>query len=90
MKGQSQLLVERAVLQARQEADLLYNLVVRANATVLENDVQRGREHFLVGIYFAEAGGWGTGSTALGNAHVRRVVVLDTAVSQITAGAHER
>ncbi len=34
-KGQPDLLVERAVLQARQEADLLYN-VVAANVAVLE------------------------------------------------------
>jgi hypothetical protein len=35
MKGQPDLLVERAVLQARREADLLYNLVVGANVAVI-------------------------------------------------------
>jgi len=48
MKGQSELAIERAVLQASQEADLLYNLVVRANVTVLENAEQREREYFLL------------------------------------------
>jgi hypothetical protein len=38
MKGQSEILIERAVLQARQEADLLFNLVVDANVAVAQND----------------------------------------------------
>ena len=48
MKGQADPLIERAVLQARQEADLLYNLIVKANVEVLENRVQREREYVLL------------------------------------------
>jgi hypothetical protein len=36
MKGQPEALVERAVRQARREADLLYLLVVKVNAGILE------------------------------------------------------
>ena len=43
MKGQAEQLIERAVLQARREADLLYNLVVNANTAVLEGRVERER-----------------------------------------------
>jgi hypothetical protein len=91
MKGQSQLLVERAVLQARQEADLLYNLVVRANAAVLENVEQREREYFLLlGYLRAELVGTpiegriGTLRLAL-LMFVESVVVLDAAISRVVA-----
>jgi hypothetical protein len=48
MKGQPDPLVERAVLQARREADLLYNLVVVANVEVIETALQREREYILL------------------------------------------
>jgi hypothetical protein len=55
MKGQAEQLIERAVLQARREADLLYNLVVGANGEVIENRAQREREYmFLLGYLSAE------------------------------------
>jgi|HubBroStandDraft_3_1064219.scaffolds.fasta_scaffold645949_1 hypothetical protein len=58
MKGQPDLLVERAVLQARREADLLYNLVVGANVAVIENKLQREREYpLLLGYLSAEMRG---------------------------------
>src|SRR5580692_8346462 len=44
MKGQPELQVERAVLQARREADVLFNLVVNVNLEVMENGKQRARE----------------------------------------------
>jgi hypothetical protein len=44
MKRQPDPLVERAVLQARRQADLLYNLVVVANVEVIETALQRERE----------------------------------------------
>jgi hypothetical protein len=55
MKGQGESLIERAVLQARQEADLLYILVVNANVAVIESGVQREREYILsLGVIGAE------------------------------------
>jgi hypothetical protein len=58
MKGQPELLVERAVLQARRDADLLYNLVVRANGEVIENREQRERGCiFLLGYLSADMNG---------------------------------
>ena len=58
MKGQAEPLIELAVIQARQEADLLYNLVVNANTEVLRNRAQREREYiFLLGYLSAELNG---------------------------------
>ena len=55
MKGQPEPLVERAILEARQQADFLYHLVVNANMAVLENGVARKRESiFLLGYLRAE------------------------------------
>jgi hypothetical protein len=48
MKGQADALVERAVLQGRQEADLLYQLIVNANMAVLESRPQREREYIFL------------------------------------------
>jgi hypothetical protein len=54
MKGQPEQLVERAILQARQEADLLYQFVVNANMAVLESRAQGEREYiFLLGYLSA-------------------------------------
>ena len=89
MKGQSEPLIERGVLQARQEADLVYNLVVRANVAVLENAEQREREYFfLLGYLRAEMDGNATEDRirTLRSAllmFVASVVVLDAAISQI-------
>ena len=41
-------LIERAVLQARQEADLLYLLVIKANVEVPESRTRREREYVLL------------------------------------------
>jgi hypothetical protein len=55
MKGQPEPQVERAVLQARREADVLFNLVVNVNLEVMENGKQREREcAFLFGYLTAE------------------------------------
>jgi hypothetical protein len=51
MKGQADPLIERAVLQARQEADLLYLLVIKANGEVLESRTHREREYILLLAY---------------------------------------
>jgi hypothetical protein len=58
MKGQPEPQVERAVLQARREADVLFNLVVNVNQEVMENGKQREREcAFLFGYLSAEMHG---------------------------------
>jgi hypothetical protein len=58
MKGQPEELIERAILQARQEADLLYTLAVNANFRVMEIWSQREREYvFLLGYLSAEIHG---------------------------------
>jgi hypothetical protein len=91
MKGQSEILIERAVLQARQEADLLFNLVVDANVAVAQNDAQREREYFFLWGYLrAEMAGKATEDRirTLRSAvlmFVESVVVLDAAASQIAA-----
>jgi hypothetical protein len=49
MKGEPQALIVRAVCQARQEADMLYNLAISGNEQVLTSTPQRAREcEFLV------------------------------------------
>jgi hypothetical protein len=91
MKGQPELLIERAVLQARREADLLYNLVVTVNLAVLENMEQREREYSLsLGYLSAEMNGTTTKSRLedLRKAvlmFLERVVVLDAAIAQVVA-----
>ena len=73
MKGQPEPLIERAVIQARQQADLLYNLVVSANMAVLEGKVEREREYIiLLGYLSAEA----RGDLAKDRVEILRLVVL--------------
>jgi hypothetical protein len=47
LKGQSEEMIERAVLQARQEADLLYNLVVDLNVCIQSEFLAINREYAL-------------------------------------------
>jgi hypothetical protein len=47
-KGQSEPLIKRAVLQARQEADFLYMIVADVNIAVCENHLTRAREFILL------------------------------------------
>jgi hypothetical protein len=90
-KGQPDLLVEQAVLQARQEADLLYNVVVAANVAVLENEQQRGREYVLLLRYLSaemRAGLTEDRVMVLRLAFllfIESVIILDAAVGQIAA-----
>jgi hypothetical protein len=91
MKGQPEPLVERAILQARQEADLLYLLVVKANSAAIEGMVQREREYvFLLGYLSAEMHGNLT-KDRLGILRrvvlmfITPVILLDAAIAQIVA-----
>jgi hypothetical protein len=89
MKGQPELLVERAVLQARREADLLYNLVVIANVKVIEGELQRERECiFLLRYLIAEMRAKATKDrvqtlrlTVL--MFLESVIILDAAIAQV-------
>ena len=51
MKGESDAVVERAVLQGRQEADVLFNLVITVNDRVLTSTSERIREYLLLRQY---------------------------------------
>ena len=91
MKGQDESLITQAVLRARQEADLLYILVVNANVAVIESGVQREREYILsLGLIGAEL----RGKTTEQSIEVLRlsvlmflesVIILDAAIAQIAA-----
>jgi hypothetical protein len=91
MKGQPEELIERAILQARQEADLLYRPAVNANLRVMENWSQREREYvFLLGYLSAEIHGNPTKKrvqilrfTVL--VFLKSVVILDAAIGQVAA-----
>ena len=91
MKGQPELQVERAVFQARREADLLYNLVVNVNLEVIESGKQRAREGaFLFGYLSAEI----RGKAKKDRVQTLRlsvlmflesVIILDAAIGQVAA-----
>jgi hypothetical protein len=91
MKGQPEPLIERAILQARQEADLLYSLAVNANVEVFENRDQREREYILLlGYLGAELRGESTKDSVerlrMGvRVFIDAVIVMDAAISQVAA-----
>jgi hypothetical protein len=91
MKGQSELLVEPAILQARQEADQLYLLAVNVNTAVRESRAQREREYiFLLGYLSAEMHGNPTNERvqSLRSAillFIEPVIILDVTIGHIVA-----
>ena len=91
MKGQPEELIEPAIVQALQEADLLYGLAVNANWRVMENWSQREREYvFLLGYLSAELRGNLTKERVemLRPAvllFIEPVTILDAAISQLVA-----
>ncbi len=91
MKGEEPLLVERAVLQACQESDLLYNLAVHANVEVSENRSHREREYvYLLGYLSAETNGRATKNRIrilrlAVLAFLKSVVILDAAITKVEA-----
>jgi hypothetical protein len=91
MKGEPEPLIESAVFQGRQEADLLYNLVVNANMAALEGRVEREREYiFLCGYLSAEMRGNPTKDRVqtLRLAvlmFLESVIILDSAIAQLAA-----
>jgi hypothetical protein len=91
MKGQSESLAQRAVLQARKEADSLYNLIVTINAAVFETRDQHERERiFLAGYLSAVINGKRTKDRIqyLRSAVlmcIEPVIILDAAINQVVA-----
>jgi hypothetical protein len=91
MKGQPELQVERAVFQARREADLLHNLVVNVNLEVIESGRQRAREGaFLFGYLSAEIRGKATKDRVQTLRlsvlmFLESVIILDAAIAQVAA-----
>ena len=91
MKGQPEPQVEQAVLQARREADVLFNLIVGANVEVIENRERREREcAFLFGYLSAEMHGKAPKDRVqrLRLAvlmFLESVITLDAAIAQVAA-----
>jgi hypothetical protein len=91
MKGQPELQVERAVFQARREADLLYNFVVNVNLEVIESGKQRAREGaFLFGYLSAEIRGKAKKDRVQALRlsvlmFLESVIILDAAIGQVAA-----
>jgi hypothetical protein len=89
MKGKSDELVERAILQCRREADFLYLLLISANTRVLGDWEQRDHECLgLFGWMNAEAHGNPTKERMEGLRHmitvfISSVMVLDAAIDEV-------
>jgi hypothetical protein len=95
MKGQPEILIERAVLQARQQADVLFNLIVRANLAIHENALDFAREYLLLcGLQRAlrqvRNPVEGAETLRLGIvSFFKRLAILDSSISQIASGHFE-
>ena len=89
LKGQDETVIERATVQARQEADMLYSLVVNLNVRVMETTSQRNREYlFLLALLNAEMRAGLTKETAeilrvVFLMFIESVVILDDAIAQV-------
>ena len=93
LRGQPELVVERALRQARQQGDLLYNIVVTANISVQREFERFCREWFFV-CQFLKAVSRGEGAAdcetefrAVTLSFVEEILVMDEVISQIS---HER
>lgn len=91
MKGQPEPLIERAILQARQEADLLYSLAVNVNVAVMESGEHREREYILLlGYLSAEMHGSPTKDRfqllrSMVLMFLESMIILDAAITQVAA-----
>jgi hypothetical protein len=91
MRGQDDSLIERAIVQSRQEADLLYMLAINANLDVIRTRVQRERESvLLLGYLGAEMRGNPT-LDAVQDLRIavlmviESVMILDAGISRVSA-----
>jgi len=91
MRGSPEPVIERAIQQARQQADLLYQLIVKANAAILEY-VEQSHQYSKLLARFALAVAHGTrardelqGLRQAIEPFIEEVLVLEGAALQITA-----
>jgi len=91
LKGESDVVVERAILQGRQEADVLFNLVITVNDRVLTSTSERNREYlflllYLQGITYINIGPHSEEELRVAvSFFVEEVLLLGSAISQISA-----
>jgi hypothetical protein len=91
MKGESDAVVERAIVQARQEADVLYNLVITVNERVLTSTSERNREFlflllYLRGITYINIGPHSEEELRVAvSFFVEEVLLLEGTISQVRA-----
>jgi hypothetical protein len=91
MRGRDDSLIERAIVQSRQEADLLYMLAINANLDVIRTRVQREREYvLLLGYLGAEMRGNPTLDAVQDLRMVvlmviESVMILDAGISRVSA-----
>jgi hypothetical protein len=88
-KGQPEAVVERAIRQARKEADLLYHLVMRVNFAVQEHFLARRREYnFLLAYLYATITDASTSEdlvVAITRLFIGEIIVLHSAVLEVSA-----
>ena len=91
MKSESDAVVERAILQGRQEADVLFNLVITINARVLASTSERKREYLFLLFYLRGITNINIGPHSEEELRtivlffVEEVLLLDGAISQVSA-----
>ncbi|MGC1647235.1 MAG: hypothetical protein WA741_15570 [Candidatus Sulfotelmatobacter sp.] len=91
MSGQDDSLIERAIVQSRQEADLLYMLAINANLDVIRARVQREREYvLLLGYLGAEMRGNPTLDAVqdlrmVVLVFIESVIILDAGIARVSA-----
>jgi hypothetical protein len=90
LKGHTETVIEKAILQARQEADLLYNIIVEVNGSVQNQYLERYREFaFLLGFFSAVMRGCIAKHSekslrALTLFFVEKILVVEAAISEIS------
>jgi hypothetical protein len=91
LKGHAMTVIEKAILQARQEADLLYNIIIGVNVSVQNQYLERYREFaFLLGFFSAVMRGCIAKHSekslrALTLFFVEKILVVEAAISEISA-----
>src|SRR6476469_7555050 len=89
MQGESEVTIERAVYQARVQADALYMLLVDLHIRVGESLDQRDREFTLLGAYMNAVARGGLAKPSMEELRsailifAREIIALDVAISQI-------
>jgi hypothetical protein len=90
LKGHTETVLEKAILQAGQEADLLYNIIVDVNGSIQNQYRERYREFaFLLGFFSAVMRGCIAKHSekslrALTLFFVEKILVVEAAISEIS------